>query len=51
MATSLKQFKEKKVEALHKGWNNSGPIVEGPALKTIVKNMEKTVVERLGDDP
>lgn len=48
MATSLEQFKEKKTEALHKGWNNSGPIVGGAALQTIMKNMEKAVIERLG---
>jgi len=48
MATSLEQFKEKKREALLKGWNNSGPIKESTALKTITIDMQKTVIARLG---
>ena len=39
MSTSLEQFKEKKAEALQKGWNNSGPITESVALKLIVKEI------------
>ncbi|MBE9573986.1 MAG: hypothetical protein IMF20_02525 [Proteobacteria bacterium] len=48
MVTSLEQFKQKKQEALLKGWNNSGPIQEGMVLKVIIKNLEKKVAARLG---
>jgi hypothetical protein len=47
MSTSLEQFREKKEEALQKGWNNLGPITESIALKLIVKDMEKKVIARL----
>ena len=47
MAESVEQFREKKEEALQKGWNNSGPIKSSPALKLIVKHMENKVVDRL----
>ncbi|MFH1931304.1 MAG: hypothetical protein ABIN18_06920 [Pseudomonadota bacterium] len=47
MSTSLEQFREKKEEALQKGWNNSGPIRASVALKLIVKHMENKVVDRL----
>jgi len=48
MATSLEQFKQKKEKALLKGWNNSGPIQEGMALKVIIGTLEKKVAARLG---
>jgi hypothetical protein len=47
MATSLEQFKEKKKEAIFKGWNNSGPIKESNALKAITRDMAKKVTARL----
>jgi len=47
MADSLAQFKEKKEEALRKGWNNSGPVKGGPAFKMIVSDMQQKVVARL----
>ena len=50
MATSLEQFREKKRDALLKGWNKSGPIGESMALGTIIKDLEKKVVARLGKD-
>ena len=46
MANSLGQFREKKREALQKGWNNSGPVAESLAHKTIIKDMEKKVADR-----
>ena len=49
LATSLEQFREKKEEALQKGWNNSGPVKESTALRMIVKDMEKKVVDRLSN--
>ena len=48
MATSLEQFREKKKDALHKGWNNSGPITESSVLKAITGDMEEKVMARLG---
>jgi hypothetical protein len=47
MATSVEQFREKKMEALRKGWNNSGPIKGSTAFKIITKAMEKKVIDRL----
>jgi hypothetical protein len=47
MAASVEQFREKKEEALRKGWNNSGPITASMTLKIIVKHMEKKVIDRL----
>ena len=47
MADSVEKFREKKEEALQKGWNNSGPIRASVALKLIVKHMENKVVNRL----
>ena len=40
MATSIQQFREKKEEALHKGWNGSGRIHESPTLKSIIEDLE-----------
>jgi hypothetical protein len=47
MASTLDQFREKKDLALFKGWNNSGPIQESPALKRIIKDLERKVSVRL----
>jgi len=47
MASCLQEFKEKKEEALLKGWNNSGPIRESPALKSIIRDLENKVLVRL----
>jgi hypothetical protein len=47
MATTLEQFREKKEQALLKGWNNSGPIQESPALKSIIRDLERKVSARL----
>ena len=49
-ATSPEQFREKKDEALLKGWNNSGPIRESLALRIIVKDMERKIVARLSEE-
>lgn len=50
MADSLDQFREKKAQALLKGWNNSGPISEGQNLRTIILDLEKSVVARLKEE-
>jgi hypothetical protein len=47
MASSLEIFRGKKEEALFKGWNNSGPIRETPALKDIINDLEQKVIARL----
>jgi hypothetical protein len=51
MADSVEQFREKKEEALQKGWNNSGPIKASVALKLIGKHMENKVIDRLKKRP
>ena len=47
MASSLKEFRIKKEEALVKGWNNSGPVPEGQAMRSIIRDLEKKVSRRL----
>ena len=47
MASSLQEFRVKKEEALLKGWNNSGPVPESNAMKSIVRNLEDNVLTRL----
>jgi len=50
MSTSLQEFRQKKEEALQKGWNNSGPVGESPALKSIITDLEDQVSLRLHRD-
>ena len=47
MASSLKEFKEKKDAALASGWNGLGPITESPAMMCIISELEKKVTARL----
>ncbi|MBC8417683.1 MAG: hypothetical protein H8E10_03720 [Desulfobacterales bacterium] len=47
MSSSIEEFKEKKKEALAKGWNNSGPVIESSALKDIISHLEAKVSLRL----
>jgi len=47
MASTLDQFREKKEQALTKGWNNSGPIQESEALKSIIRDLERKVFARV----
>jgi len=47
LASSLDEFREKKAQSLSTGWNHSGPVQETPALKCIVDDLEKRVLERL----
>jgi len=47
MAISLEHFRDKKEEALRKGWNNSGPIRESAAFEIILRDMESNVMARL----
>lgn len=50
MANSLDQFREKRAQALLKGWNNSGPISESQNLRTIILDLEESVVVRLKEE-
>ena len=43
LASSPVEFRQKKEEALHAGWNNSGPIRESPAMKRITRDLEEQV--------
>jgi hypothetical protein len=47
MAASVEVFRRKKAEALQAGWNNSGPVKESPALKSITQDLEKRLTQRL----
>jgi hypothetical protein len=47
MASSLEVFRQKKEEALLKGWNNSGPIREREILKSIIADLEERIILRL----
>ena len=47
MASSIEEFRNKKKEALSKGWNLSGPVEESSALKAIVNDLEEKLSERL----
>ncbi|MBW1690201.1 MAG: hypothetical protein JRI71_04925 [Deltaproteobacteria bacterium] len=51
LVTSREQFMQKKTDALLKGWENSGPVKESPALRDIIKDIEKKVVVRLNEEP
>jgi hypothetical protein len=46
LVTCLEQFRQKKEDALRKGWNNSGPVTESVALRIIIQDIEKRVKER-----
>jgi len=43
MAASPEEFRRKKEEALRRGWNNSGPIPESPAMQSITRDLEEQV--------
>jgi hypothetical protein len=47
LASSLEVFRDKKEQALLKGWNHSGPIQETLALKSIIRDLEEKVTARL----
>ena len=50
LASSLEVFRDKKEQALLKGWNHSGPIRETPALKDIIRDLEQKVIARLNSE-
>ncbi len=47
LVDSLDQFRQKKEEALLKGWNRSGPVRAGKALRTILCDLEEKIRIRL----
>ena len=49
LVTSREQFMQKKADALLKGWEDSGPVPESAALKSIIDDLEKKVVARLNE--
>jgi len=49
MASSLEQFREKRDEALLKGWNNSGPVRQGSAFHAIIQHLEKKLLSRIAN--
>ena len=50
LAVSLDQFRQKKKEAFLKGWNHSGPITAGTALRNILSDLEEKIRIRLRPD-
>ncbi|OPX41577.1 MAG: hypothetical protein B1H13_01335 [Desulfobacteraceae bacterium 4484_190.3] len=47
MATSLEQFREKRDEALEKGWNNSGSVSQSAAFRAIIVELENKLLKRI----
>jgi hypothetical protein len=47
MASGIEAFREKAKAAILAGWNKSGPVNPSPALKTIIDELEKRVLERV----
>jgi hypothetical protein len=47
VAHSMAQFKDIKDRAMKMGWNNSGPVQESRALKMIIQQLEKDLIQRL----
>ena len=50
MAASVEVFRRKKAAALLAGWNNSGPVREGRALRSVIEDLEARVARRLAGD-
>jgi hypothetical protein len=46
-AASVEDFRSEKRKALLKGWNDSGPIQESSAMKSIARDLEEQVATRL----
>jgi hypothetical protein len=47
MAASVEVFRRQKAAALEAGWNNSGPVREGRALRSVTEDLEARVARRL----
>jgi hypothetical protein len=46
-AANVEEFRQKKQEALGKGWGDSGPVQESRNLKNITRDLEEQVALRL----
>jgi hypothetical protein len=46
MAATVEEFRAKKRAALLKGWGDSGPVTESPALSRLTKDFEEQVRQR-----
>lgn len=51
MAASVAEFRRKKRQALRAGWNDSGPIPESQAMKSITQDLEDKLARRLRAAP
>ena len=51
LVSSLDQFREKEKQAMHAGWNNSGPIRTSETMRVIIADLEEKVVKRLAGKP
>jgi hypothetical protein len=47
LASGVAEFRARKQEALLKGWGDSGPIEEGPAMRSIAADLEEQVARRI----
>jgi len=47
LAPGMEEFRARKQEALRKGWGDSGPVPESPALKSIIRDLEEQLTRRL----
>ena len=47
MASSMDQFRQKKKEAMLRGWNDSGPVRGSKAMEVILAELEERVAARL----
>ncbi len=47
IVNTVAEFKEKRTRAFAAGWNKSGPVREGPAMKIIIDDMEKQLFSSL----
>jgi hypothetical protein len=47
LASDVEDFRSEKQKALLKGWNDSGPIPESNAMKSITSDLEEQVTLRL----
>ncbi len=47
LAASREEFRQKKQEALQKGWGDSGPVPESRALRRLTQDLEEQVARRL----
>ena len=50
LASSPEEFRKKTDEALLKGWNNSGPIEESAAFRSIIGELERRLSRRLASE-